>query len=374
MKDAISREIDKGTMPGGVIMMGRKGKVAILEAMGKQSPTSDAPMRTDSVFRIYSMTKPVISLAIMMLMEEGRILLTENLSNFIPEFKNMNVLVRENGKVSLAPAKREITIADLLMHTAGFAHHANKPGYIQELYANWDITRRNQTNEEHAHTLAKIPLISHPGEEWNYSRSSDILGRVIEVASGQNLGEFLSARIFLPLQMHDTGFHIDEKRGSGRLAEPFSPDPWDGTEVTAFDMHEKPVFEAAGSGLVSTAPDYARLLQMFINRGELDGIRLVGSKTVELMTANHLASNIKIDSELMPPGYGFGLGFAVRTHVGLAPFPGSVGDCYWTGSFGTQFCIDPKENMWALFLMQAPGARFHIRIMIRNLVYAALDS
>lgn len=169
--------------------------------------------------------------------------------------------------------------------------------------------------------------------------------------------------------MHDTGFHIDKNRGSARLAKPFSPDPWDGCEVDAFDMCEKPVFEAADSGLVSTAPDYARLLQMLINGGELDGIRLVGSKT-----GDHLAPKVKIDSPLMPPGYSFGLGFAVRTHAGLAPFPGSIDDCYCTGSFGTQFCIGPKENIWALFLMQAPGARFHIRIMIRNLVYAALDS
>lgn len=373
LKDAISREIDKGTMPGAVFMMGRYGKVAMLEAFGQQSPMSNVPMKTDSVFRIFSMTKPVISLAIMMLMEQGHILLTDSLSKFIPQFTKMHVLVQNNGKVSLVPAKRQITIADLLMHTSGLAHHANEPGYIQKLYADWDITRRDQTNEEHARTLAKTPLVSHPGDQWNYSRSSDILGRVIEIISGETLGDFLSTRIFTPLQMHDTGFHIDEERGRNRLAEPFSVDPWDGSKITPFNMLEKPKFEAAGSGLVSTAPDYARFLQLMINGGELDGVRLVGTKTVDLMMANHLAPDVKIDSQLMPRGYGFGLGFAVRTHAGLAPFPGSVGDCYWTGSFGTQFCIDPKENMWALFMMQAPGPRFHIRIMIRNLVYAALD-
>lgn len=374
MRNAIAREIDQGTLPGAVIMLGRHGKVAMLEAFGKQDPASDVAMSADSVFRIYSMTKPVVSLAIMMLMEEGRIALYENLSQYIPEFAKLEVVIKKGDGMELVPAAREITIADLLKHTAGFAPHATQPGYVQKMYAEAGMARRDQTNEEHAARLATMPLVCHPGDEWNYSRSTDILGCIIEIISGQTLGEFLKIRILGPLQMHDTGFHIDAERGKGRLAQPFEIDPFDGSTITPYDMTEKPIFEAAGSGLVSTAPDYARFLQMLTNGGSLNGVRLIGSKTLSFMASDHLADNVKVVSPMMPPGYGFGLGFAVRKYTGMAPYPGTVGDYFWNGAYGTQFLVDPTENMWATFLMQAPGPRFHIRVMIRNLVYAALES
>lgn len=374
LSDAIRREIDKGTLPGAVVMVGRKGKVALFDALGKQNPASDAPMRPDSVFRIFSMTKPIVSIGIMQLVEDGKLLINDPLSKYIPAFAKTQVGVHKNGRIDLVPAKREITIQDLLRHTGGISYEITGPGPIQTLYGEAKLYRRNQTNEEHANTVAGLPLISQPGEQWNYSRSTDILGRVIEVVSGKMLGAYLTDHILAPLKMMDTGFHIDEGRGAGRLAEPFPFDPWNGQKVVYFSMTDKPVFESGGGGMVSTAPDYARFAQMLANGGTLDGARIIGRKTLELMASDHLGAEVNVESHLIPPGHGFGLGFAVRTHKGMAPYPGSLGQFFWGGAAGTQFWIDPAENLWALLMVQAPGQREYVRVQFRNLVYAAIEN
>ncbi|ETR75595.1 beta-lactamase [Afipia sp. P52-10] len=374
LSQTIGREVDKGTLPGAVVMIGRRGKVAHFDAIGRQGPDSDAKMRPDSVFRIFSMTKPIVSLGIMQLVEDGLILINDPLSKYIPAFAKMQVGVPREGKLHLVPAEREITIQDLLTHSGGLSYEITGPGPIQTLYAEAKLYRRNQTNEEHANTVASLPLISQPGTAWNYSRSTDILGRVIEVVSGKTLMAYLTERILGPLRMTDTGFHIDADRAEGRLAEPFPTDPWTGAKVVYFSMTDKPLFESGGGGMVSTAPDYARFAQMLANGGSLDRERIIGRKTLELMASNHLGPNVKVESHLMPPGHGFGLGFAVRTEAGLAPYPGSVGQYFWGGAAGTQFWVDPKENLWALLMVQAPGQREYIRVLFRNLVYAAIDS
>jgi len=356
------------------VMVGRKGKVAHFDALGKQNPAHDAAMRPDSVFRIFSMTKPIVSIGIMQLVEDGKILINDPLSKYVPSFAKTQVGVFKDGRINLVPAKREITIQDLLRHTGGISYEITGPGPIQTLYAEAKLYRRNQTNEEHANTVAGLPLISQPGEAWNYSRSTDILGYVIEVVSGKSLSAYLTDHILAPLKMMDTGFHIDESRGAGRLAEPFSHDPWTGQKVVYFSMTDKPVFESGGGGMVSTAPDYARFAQMLANGGTLDGARIIGRKTLELMAADHLGADVDVSSHLIPPGHGFGLGFAVRTHKGMAPYPGSLGQFFWGGAAGTQFWVDPAENLWALLMVQAPGQREYVRVQFRNLVYAAIEN
>jgi CubicO group peptidase (beta-lactamase class C family) len=220
--------------------------------------------------------------------------------------------------------------------------------------------------------VASLPLMCQPGAEWNYSRSTDILGRIIEVVSGKSLSAFLTERILAPLQMAETAFHTGEEN-AGRLAEAFPADPWTGEKVQLFNMLERPVMESGGGGLVSTTMDYARFCQMLFNGGTLEGTRLLGRKTLEFMASNHLDPTVKISSPLMAPGHGFGLGFAVRTQAGIAPFPGSVGQFFWSGMAGTFFWIDPKEELFAVFMMQGPGQREYIRNLLRTLVYAAVE-
>jgi len=220
--------------------------------------------------------------------------------------------------------------------------------------------------------VAELPLICQPGAEWNYSRSTDILGRIIEIVSGKTLGAFLTERILAPLQMAETAFFTGEEN-AGRLAEPFPTDPWSGEKVQLFNMLDKPAMESGGGGLVSTTMDYARFCQMLLDGGTLDGTRLIGRKTLELMASDHLGPSVAIKGTLLTPGHGFGLGFAVRTQQGIASFPGSIGQFFWSGMGGTFFWIDPKEELFAIFMSQGPGQREYTRTLVRNLVYAAVE-
>jgi len=372
MSDAFKREIDKGTLPGATVMVARRGQIGWFDAIGRQSPAASAPMAHDTIFRIFSMTKPIVSIGIMMLIEDGHFLLSDPVAKFIPEFSDQKVGVENNGKLDLVPLKRPMTVQDLLRHTSGITYDHAGNGLVQQLYQQSRLRSRKITNAEHAAMVAGLPLMCQPGAEWNYSRSTDILGRIIEVVSGKSLGAYLTERILAPLQMAETAFHTVEEN-AGRLAEPFAADPWTGDKVQLFNMLEKPVMESGGGGLVSTTMDYARFAQMLLNGGTLDGVRIIGRKTLQLMASNHLAPSVKVDSPLMPAGHGFGLGFAVRTHDGLAPFPGSAGEFFWSGMAGTFFWIDPKEDLFAVFMMQGPGQRQYIRIMLRNLVAAAVE-
>ena len=372
MSDAFKREVDKGTLPGATVLVARRGQIGWFDAIGRQSPDASAPMSRDTIFRIFSMTKPIVSVGIMMLIEDGHFLLSDPVSKFIPEFANQKVGVENNGKLDLVPLRRPMTVQDLLRHTSGITYDHTGNGLVQQLYQQSRLRSRKITNAEHAVMVAGLPLMCQPGAEWNYSRSTDILGRIIEVVSGKSLGAYLTERILAPLQMAETAFHTVEEN-AGRLAEPFATDPWTGDKVQLFNMLEKPVMESGGGGLVSTTMDYARFAQMLLNGGTLDGVRIIGRKTLQLMASNHLAPSVKVDSPLMPAGHGFGLGFAVRTHDGLAPFPGSAGEFFWSGMAGTFFWIDPKEDLFAVFMMQGPGQRQYIRIMLRNLVAAAVE-
>jgi CubicO group peptidase (beta-lactamase class C family) len=232
------------------------------------------------------------------------------------------------------------------------------------------VYRRGQTNADQAETLGKLPLLHQPGTRWEYSRSTDVLGRVVEVVSGQSLGEFLSARILGPLGMNDSGFSVTEAE-QGRIAEAFAKDPEGGTDVQLIEVRQKPSFESGGGGMVATTLDYARFLQMMLNGGTLDGTRLLARPTVALMTSDHLGP-VTGAPDLLTPGYGFGLGFAVRTHAGIAPMPGAVGQYYWGGAAGTTFWVDPAERLFAVLMIQAPAQREFYRVMFRDMVYSAI--
>src|SRR3984885_648625 len=371
MSDAFKREIDKGTLPGATVMVARRGQVGWFDALGRQSPAASAPMAHDTIFRIFSMTKPIVSVGIMMLIEEGHLILNDPVAKFIPEFANQKVGVESGGKLELVPLARPMTVQDLLRHTSGITYDHTGNRLVQQLYKEQPLRSRKITSAEHAAMVASLPLICQPGAEWNYSRSTDILGRIIEVVSGKTLSAFLAERILAPLQMAETAFHTGEENAA-RLAEPFPTDPWTGEKVQLYNMLEQPVMESGGGGLVSTTMDYARFCQMLLNGGSLEGTRVIGRKTLELMPSNHLGPSVKIDSPLMPAGHGFGLGFAVRLQAGIAPFLGSAGQFFWSGVAGTFFFIDPQEEMFAVFMMQGPGQRGYIRDLLRDLIYAAV--
>jgi CubicO group peptidase (beta-lactamase class C family) len=368
----LQREIDRGTMPGVTVMVARRGQIGWFDALGRQNPAASAPMAHNSLFRIFSMTKPIVSVGIMMLLEEGHFLLSDPVAKFIPEFAEQKVGVEHNGRLELVPLARPITIQDLLRHTSGITYDHTGNGLVQQLYQQSRLRSRKISNAEHAALVASLPLICQPGAEWNYSRSTDILGRIIEVVSGKSLSAFLTERILAPLQMAETGFHTAPENAD-RLAEAFPTDPWNGEKVQLFNMLEQPAMESGGGGLVSTTMDYARFCQMLLGGGVLDGTRIIGRKTLQQMASNHLGPHVKIDSPLMPAGHGFGLGFAVRMQTGIAPFTGSAGQYFWSGMAGTFFFIDPAEELFTVFMMQAPGQREYIRAMLRNLVYAAVE-
>jgi CubicO group peptidase (beta-lactamase class C family) len=373
--DVLQSEIDSQRLPGAVVLVARHGKLALLESLGQQDPVSGIPMAADAIFRIYSMTKPIVSVAAMMLMEQGRLLLADPVSKYLPEFAAQQVAAQDAaGRIELRPVARAATVQDLLRHTAGLSYEFLGTAQVQQQYARVKIGSRERSNAEFSQTLAALPLMFEPGSVWEYSRATDVLGRLVEVVSGQTLGQFLRENILIPLSMHETGFAVPPAQHD-RIAEPFAHDPDGGVPMRLIDIRREAVLESGGGGLASTAMDYARFLQFMLNKGELDGVRLLGPRTVAFMTADHLG-NIPVNggaaSTLLPPGHGFGLGFAVRTAAGQAPVPGSVGLYYWGGIAGTSFFVDPAQDLFALMLIQAPNQRDYFRPLFRSLVYAAL--
>ena len=366
LMDVLQREVASGRLPGAVAMIARRGQIALFEAIGQQDPAAGTPMKTDSIFRIYSMTKPVVSVAVMMLVERGQLLLSDPVSRWMPEYANQQVATAQG----LEPVRQEATVQDLLRHTAGLTYEFLGDSSVQRQYGAVKIASRERTNAEFSQTLAAMPLQFQPGTVWAYSRATDVLGRLVEVVSGQSLGAFLQSEIFGPLGMMDTGFAVPPDQQQ-RIAEPFAHDPDGGVPMKVLEPRQVPAMEGGGGGLMSTAMDYTRFLQCLRNRGELNGVRLLGPHTVDYMTADHLCG-IPADGTLLPPGHGFGLGFAVRTHLGLTPVPGSVGLYYWGGIAGTTFFVDPALDMYALLMIQAPNQRDYYRPLFRDLVYAAL--
>jgi CubicO group peptidase (beta-lactamase class C family) len=364
-------EIERGRVPGAVALIARRGKLGLFESFGHRDAARGAPMPTDAIFRIYSMTKPITSVAAMMLWEEGRFLLGDPIAKYLPEFSNLEVAAERGGEIERVPLERPITIQDLLRHTSGLTYEFRGSGPVHKMYMGAKVYSRAQSSADQVATLGRMPLLHQPGTRWEYGRSTDVVGRLVEVLSGQGLGEFFERNILGPLGMVDTAFHVPQ-RHHARLAEAFARDPDSGAAVQLLEVRDAPSFESGGGGLVSTANDYARFLQMLLAGGTLDGRRLLSRKTIELMTADHLGP-VTGAPDLLLPGHGFGLGFAVRLHAGIAQVPGSVGQYFWGGLAGTTFWVDPAEQLFALLLIQAPGQRDYYRTLFRDLVYSAID-
>lgn len=368
--DTLQADVMRGYLPGAVVLLARHGRIALCEAVGQLDPVREAAMTTDAVFRIYSMTKPVVSVAVMMLVEQGRLLLIDPVEKYLPEFRDQQLAVESGGAVVMRAAKQPSTVQDLLRHTAGLTYEFLGMSHVQRLYQQAEMGSRKRSNAEISQKLASLPLMFEPGSEWAYSRATDVLGRLVEVISGLPLGAYLQAHIFEPLGMHETGFVVPEA-SHHRIAEPFAHDPDGGSPTLLLNPREAPALESGGGGLMSTTGDYARFLQFMLNRGELDGVRLLGSRLVDLMTADHLGRIPSHDS-LLPPGHGFGLGVAVRTALGEAGMPGSVGTYHWSGIGGTSFFVDPVEDLFGIFMAQAPNQREHYRYLFRSMAYATL--
>jgi len=363
LSTALRARIDAGHIPGAVVLIARRGHLGFFEAFGRRDPAASDPMTRDAIFRIYSMTKPIVSVAAMCLWEAGRFLLSDPVSKYIPDFAAVK---RADGS---APA-RAITMQDLLRHTSGLTYEFRGTGPVHQAYSAAHIARRNQTNAEQAATLARLPLLHDPGCHWEYSRSTDVLGRVVEVIAGAPLDRVLAEHVLRPLGMTDTGFFVPEA-AQGRLAEGFAKDPESGAAVSLLEVRDPPRFLSGGGGMVGTVADYARFLTMLLQGGVFGGRRLLARPTLALMTADHLGG-LPAAQDLLAPGHGFGLGFAVRIAAGLAPFPGSVGTYFWGGLAGTTFWVDPVERMVAVLMIQAPGQREHYRLLFRSLAYGAI--
>ena len=378
---AIQGEIEKGQYPGAVMLVARKGKVVYFESVGQLDPTSGKPMPKDAIFRLYSMTKAYTSVAAMMLMEEGRLRLTDPVSKYLPALGKLEVSVATTDPYTGAtkyvnvPADREVNIQDLLRHTSGFVYgpYTSHPK-VKELYAKEGVDWKDVTPAEQIERLSKVPLAHQPGTTFEYSLSVDVLGRVIEVISGMTLGQFLQERIFTPLGMTDSAFIVPaEKRD--RLAQPFAVDRATDKPINLLDVTVAQKNDAGGAGSVGTTLDYARFLQMLINGGELDGVRLLSPSTVAYMSADHLGPDIKFSGvTTLPAGTGFGLGFAVRKETGLFEVTGSKGEYFWAGAAGTGFYVDPQKGIICVWMTQSqPGmARRYDRYLFKQLVYQAI--
>jgi CubicO group peptidase (beta-lactamase class C family) len=385
MTAAFKKEVEDKKLVGAVLMVARKGKLVYSTAFGTQDPTGTSPMKADTIFRIYSMTKPFASVALMLLVEDGIVQLTDPVAKWLPSFKDAKVSAGQAGAADVA-AERAPTVQDLLRHTAGLPYgEITANAAVKEMLAKAgvyqpgkiDFDSRDMPGPEQADRMGKIPLVNQPGTKWEYSLATDIVGRVVEQASGKRLGEFLAERVFKPLKMNDTAFHVPEAK-KARLAEPFDKDPATGTPNKLIDVSKVPSNDSGGAGAVSTTGDYLRFTQMLLNGGTLDGVRIMSRSTIKLMTSDHLATIVSNQQQpgkllLGTDGYTFGLGFAVRMQDGIAGVPGSAGEYMWAGYGGTYFWVDPKEQITAVYMTQAPSPqRAFYRKMVKSYVYQAL--
>jgi CubicO group peptidase (beta-lactamase class C family) len=375
----LAADVEQGVIPGAVLLVARHGRIAMFEAVGARDPQSKGPMPRDGIFRIYSMSKPITSVAAMILFEEGKLTLDQPVSRYIPQLGGLKVGVEKPDAgggaptLELQPARRDMTIHDLLRHTSGLTYGFFGPGLVKKAYAEATLWADYPTNAEFVDRLARLPLAYQPGTTWDYSHSTDVLGRVIEVVAGGTLLQFEKERILDPLGMKDTSFYVTDPAKHGRVVEPFANDRSFGVGATFNDPRVAQKWESGGGGMVSTALDYARFCQMLLNGGSLDGKRILGPRTVAYMTTDHLGPAITPGPLYLPgAGFGFGLGFAVRAAAGVSPFAGSVGEYNWGGAGGTYFWVDPREDLFVVFMMQSPKQRVPYRAVLKDMVYAAI--
>ena len=371
IRTAMQRYIDKGLVPGVVTLVARRGRVVYLDALGYRDAETRAPMKVDTIFRIASMTKPIASVALMMLYEEGHFLLHDPIAKFLPEFAKMNVAQvaagdeRVGAPYKLVPAARPITFRHVLTHTAGFPNSYR--GLTQaEFSREYPRKNANETVADAVKRLAAMPLNFHPGDAWEYGPATDVVGRLVEVISGMTLDEFCKKRIFEPLKMTDTHFYLPAAK-LDRFVANYQPDPKNGNKIKLVEapnaesryVKAPHIYFSGAGGLVSTVADYVRFHQMMLNGGELDGVRILGRKTVELMTVNHIGD---LPVWLTGPGYGFGLGYSVVKDIGVTGQAGSAGTYGWGGAFCTYFQVDPREELIGIVMTQVrPYDHLNIR-------------
>lgn len=373
--------VAEGRLPGGVALVARQGRVAYLEAFGERDQQTGAPMQDDSIFRIASQTKALVSVGVMVLQEQGELLLSDPVGQYLPEFQETTVAVpQDSGGYEVVPAKRPITIRDLLTHTSGIDYGT---GVAQDRWeeagiTGWYFADRTEPIRTTVARMANLPFSAQPGEEWVYGYSTDILGALIEEVSGMSLADFLASRIFIPLGMTDTHFYLPPSKEE-RLATVYSltdstgleraPDPG-GMVGQGMYVDGPRTSYSGGAGLLSTASDYARFLQMLLNGGVLDGTRLLSPKTVQLMTVDHVGD---LSPDFFGDGVGFGLGFYVVEDLGARGTPGSVGEFGWGGAYHSVYWVDPEEELVVVYLTQViPAGGLDDHGKLRALVYQAL--
>ena len=377
----MNEHVAKGHIAGAVGLIARRGKIGYFETYGFQDKEAGVAMRKDTMFRMYSMTKPITGVAVMILYEEGKFYLTDPVSKYLPELANMKVAVVETdpktGKKTRysVPAQREITILDLLRHTSGIDYAGPEDVEGKRIYEKLGTNSLDQTIGEMVKKIGQAPLVHQPGTMWEYGLSMDVLARLVEVVSGQPYDKFLVQRIFKPLGMVDTGYTVAPEKAN-RFSKLYAPgDGWTIKPNTspAQTSYLKPAVNfGGGSQSVSTAADYLRFCQMLLNGGELDGVRILSRKTVELMTSDHLGDMPR--ASLLPTGYGFGFTMAVSHGAGKTGVIGSEGEYFWGGAAGTRFWIDPKEQMIGIFMIQIlPHTNLTYGSQFRQLAYQAIS-
>ena len=371
LEEVTRKQIDDGLVPGAVMLVARRGKVAWVSVQGKRDPAQPDPMKLDSIFRIYSMTKPIVSVTLMQLVEEGRLQITDPVAKYLPEIGQMKVGTEVDGPdgkptLRLADPTRPMTVQDLLRHTAGLTYGGRGAGLIHQAYRDARIGDRGFTNQEFVSHLSKMALKFNPGDRWEYSVAVDVQGRLVEALTGKKLSEAVSERVLQPLGMVDTGFQVPAAKVA-RAAQP-GPRPNGQPMTPRFKVDDGAPYQSGGGGMLSTMEDYLRFTMALANGGAFQGKRILGKQTVAFMTADHTGARPG-----RPPGLGFGLGFEVRTRVGDSAITGSVGEYGWAGNAGTLFWIDPKEQLIAIYMVQVSDPdRIELRNRFRTMVQAAI--
>jgi CubicO group peptidase (beta-lactamase class C family) len=376
----LKADIEAGRIPGAVVAIARHGKLVVLDAYGWRDKAAGVAMTTDTIFNIASMTKPMTTVGALTLYEQGKLLIDDPLSKYFPKFSNMRVAVRDaNGEptADTVPANRAITVQDLMRHTSGLIYGGRGNTLVHKMYpAGSGDAARDYDGAAFMDKLASLPLLYQPATVWDYGFGLDVLGLTIEKISGQSLGQYLQANLFTPLGMTDTGFSISADKAA-RYAKPLPVDPDSGKPQARSPELTQPLkFECGGGCAASTASDYLRFATMLMNGGRSGESRVLGRKTIDYMLSDQLGANIKNlvgNADPTRADYGFGLGLALRTMPGVVRMMGSVGQFSWPGASGTDWWVDPKEELAVVYLSAAPGPiRWHYRQKINALVYQAI--
>jgi CubicO group peptidase (beta-lactamase class C family) len=374
----LKADVERGQIPGAVVLVARRGKIAYFEAVGYRDKAAGVPMTTDTLFNIASMTKPMTAVAGLQLYEQGRLLMNEPLSKYFPKFADMQVAVmdaKQENVIGKVPVARQITIQDLFRHTSGLIYGSRGTTAVHKLYPDGSGTSANMTGNEFMDKLSGLPLLHQPGAVWDYGFGLDVLGLTVESITKRTLGQYLQEHLFKPLGMNDTHFLIPAEKAA-RYAKALPNDPVTGAAQSMQLLTQPQKFDCGGGCAASTASDYLRFALMLMNKGSLGDTRVLGRKTTEYMLSNQLGPEVKNlvgNADPTRADYGFGLGLAVRTTPGVVRMMGSVGDFSWPGASGTNWWADPQEQLAVVFMSHAPGPiRWHYRQLINALVYQAI--